>query len=114
MKEWVMAQKQSQVTSMDSLVNGSMPAASVHIERDPSSGMARVSVNGRLVMEDLAQNFHPGRAGGWHQDLAARHGVWISPETFADVLLRALAVLPDGCIITRGIYLADLPACFQN
>jgi hypothetical protein len=97
-----------QVTSLDSLVKGSMPAASIHIERDPSRGMARVSVNGRLVMEDLSQNFHPGRCGDWHLDLAVRHGVWISPETFADVLLRALASLPEGCIVTRGIYMADI------
>ncbi len=103
-----MSQKQPQVNSMDSLVNGSMPAASIHVERDPSKGMARVSVNGRLVMEDLSQNFHPGRFGDWHLELAIRHGVWISPETFADVLLRALARMPEGCIITRGIYMSDL------
>lgn len=100
--------KQPQVSSMDSLVNGSMPAASIHVERDPSRGAARVSVNGRLVMEDLSENFHPGRCGDWHLELAERHGVWVSPETFADVLLRALARLPEGCIITRGIYMSDL------
>ncbi|MNU37032.1 hypothetical protein D3C71_256550 [compost metagenome] len=100
--------KQPQVSSMDSLVNGSMPAASIHVERDPSRGAARVSVNGRLVMEDLSGNFHPGRFGDWHLELAERHGVWVSPETFADVLLRALARLPEGCIITRGIYMSDL------
>ncbi len=83
-----------------------MPAASIHIERDPSRGMARVSVNGRLVMEDLSQNFHPD---------AAATGISISPsvtpdiaETFADVLLRALASLPEERIVTRGIYMADI------
>ncbi len=103
-----MRQKHPQVSSMDSLVNGSMPTASIHVERDPSKGMARVSVNGRLVMEDLSQNFHPGRLGDWHLELAVRHGVWISPETFADVLLRALARMPEGCILTRGIYMSDI------
>lgn len=102
-----MTQKQPQVNSMESLVNGSMPAASIHVERDPSSGMARVCVNGRLVMEDLAQNFHPGHVGGWHTDLALRHGVWISPESFARVLHCALSRVPDGCIVTGGIYMAD-------
>lgn len=103
-----MRRNQPQVSSMDSLVNGSMPAASIHVERDPSKGAARVSVNGRLIMEDLSGNFHPGRLGDWHLELAERHGVWISPETFADVLLRALARLPEGCITTRGIYMSDL------
>ena len=103
-----MRRKQPQVSSMDSLVNGSLPAASIHVERDPSKGAARVSVNGRLVMEDLSGNFHPGRLGDWHLELADRHGVWISPETFADVLLRALARMPEGCIITHGIYMSDI------
>lgn len=96
----------SRVSSMESLINGSMPAADIMVERDPASGMARVTVNGRLVMEDLAQHFTPSRTGGWHLELAGRHGTWISPETLADVLYRALGRIPDGCIVRRKLYMA--------
>jgi len=90
------------VNSIESLVNGSMPAADILVERDALTGRARVSVNGRLIQEDSCGNFHPARVGGWHLDMAKRHGTWISPETLADVLHRCLARLPDGCIIHRG------------
>ena len=96
----------SRVTSLESLVNGSHPAAEILVERDPVSGMARVTVNGRLVMEDMAQHFNPSRLGGWHHDLAERQGTWISPETLAVSLARALGHIPDGCIIRSGIYMS--------
>ncbi len=96
----------TKVSSIESLLNGSFPAADIVVERDACSGMARVTVNGRLVFEDLAQNFNPARTGGWHLDLAERHGVWISPETLADALFKALGRLPEGCIVRHGIYMA--------
>lgn len=94
------------VNSIDSLVNGSMPAADILVERDFQTGRARVSVNGRLIMEDICGNFHPARIGGWHLDMAERHGTWLSPETLADVLCRCLSRLPDGCLVRKAMFMS--------
>lgn len=95
------------ISSMESLVNGSHPGATILIERDPSRGFARLSVNGRPLMECLASSFVPSHMGGWHLELADRHGTWISPETMAIALSRALASLPEGCRIRNSIYMKD-------
>ena len=84
------------ICSVESLVYGSAPFATVLVERDPRTDMARLSVNGRFVAEGRCGDFVTEKADGWLQDLAARHGRWISPETLAHTLLLALARLPDG------------------
>jgi hypothetical protein len=96
----------SKITSLASLINGSMPAADIVIERDPLEGMARVTVNGRLVWEDREGRFNPTHSSGWHLGLAERYGTWISPETLADVLYKALSTLPDGCVIRGSLYMS--------
>lgn len=79
------------VSSMDSLVNGTRSGATILVERDAVSGRARVTVNGRLVLEGQTGEFVPSKMGGWHQELADRYGPFVSPETLADRLEDALA-----------------------
>lgn len=95
------------ISSIASLISGSMPAATILIERDSSSGFARLTVNGRLVMEADASKFTPEHEGGWHLALAERHGVWISPETMAIALGRALCDMPDGTTIRNGRFMKE-------
>lgn len=95
------------VSSIESLISGSMPAADILIERDPGAGRARVTVNGRLISEGRCGEFNPSHAGGWHLDLAERHGRWASPETLADTLERCLSRLPNGCVVTRSLYISS-------
>jgi hypothetical protein len=79
------------ISSMDSLVNGARSGAVVLVERDAISGFARVTVNGRLILEGPTGDFVPSKMGGWHEELALRHGPFASPETLADRLESALA-----------------------
>ncbi|NTF17505.1 hypothetical protein G6L37_03780 [Agrobacterium rubi] len=95
------------VNSLEGLINGSMPAADILLERDAVAGRARISVNGRQVAEEACGSFNPTQSGGWHLDLAERYGTWASPETLADVLYRCLARLPEGCIVHRRPYMSD-------
>jgi hypothetical protein len=79
------------VSSLDSFLNGARSGAAILVERDSVSGFARVTVNGRLILEGPASDFVPSKMGGWHEELALRHGPFVSPETLADRLEAALA-----------------------
>lgn len=79
------------VSSFESLLAGARSGARLLVERDTVSGFARVTINGRLILEGPCGTFVPTKMGGWHEELALRHGPFASPETLADKLQMALA-----------------------
>lgn len=94
------------ITSVESLVNGSAPFATVLVERDPQTDMARVTVNGRFVAEGRSSEFVTEKSAEWLKDLAVRHGRWISPETLAETILSALSAIPEGYQLLSRRYMS--------
>jgi len=90
--------------TLDGFIGSLGPDPIVIIERDETCRMARIRVSGRCVMEGNTWDFYPGCHGGWHYELAARHGGYKGADGMALALSQAITESGRRCRVEQGVY----------